>query len=299
MSVAEAVSEHIKDGDYIGSGGFGTNRISTATLHEIVRQGRENLGFAGHTSTHDFQILTAGHRHGKRLFAHIDVAYVVGLEARGLSRNARRVMESGEVETCEWSNYALASRLRAAAMGVPFIPIRSMLGSDTFTYSAAREILCPFTGVKLAAVPALNPDVAILHVHEADEYGNCRIRGISVADIDLAKASRRVIVTTERLISTEEIRAHPDQTAIPAPYVDAVCEVRHGSYPGNMPGEYASDEKHLREWLEAEQDAASFDAFLDRYIHGVTSFKEYLERCGGEARMNELRRSETEMGDGS
>src|SRR5437764_50769 len=128
-------------------------------------------------------------KHYLSSLARVDVAYSVGLEARGLSPHARRVMESGEVECTEWTNYTLAVRLKAAAMGLPFLPARSMLGTDTFRHSAARAIQCPFSGELLAALPALYPDVAAIHVHEADRYGNCRIRGTTVADVDLARAT--------------------------------------------------------------------------------------------------------------
>lgn len=292
MSVKNAVLEFIKDGDYLASGGFGANRISTAALHEILRQRKKNLGFAGHTTTHDFQIVTAGNRGRHKLLARLDAAYIVGLEARGLSPQARRVMQSGEVEVCEWSNYALACRLHAAAMGVPFIATRNMLGTDTFHYSAAKEIKCPFTDKKLAALPALYPDVAVIHVHESDCFGNCRIKGIAVADLELARASKRVIITTEHIISTDEIRKHPEATLIPSLCVDAVCEVRYGSYPGNMPGEYFSDEQHLAEWLNVEKDEAQLDAFLDKYIYGVDDFESYLELCGGTEKMKKLRKEE-------
>ena len=289
MSVREAVTEFVHDGDYLASGGFGTNRIATAVMHEILRQKRTNLGFAGHTTTHDFEIMCAGNRHGEKLLGRVDAAYIVGLEARGLSPQARRVMQSGEVEVCEWSNYALAVRFRAAAMGVPYLPARCLLGTDTFARSAAKEVECPFTGVKLAALPALYPDVAIIHVHESDPFGNCRIRGITVADFDLARAAKRVIVTAERLITDDEIRRAPHATVIPAFCVDAVCEVRYGSYPGNMPDEYFSDEKHLLAWLAAEKDEAEFDAFLQTHVYGVSDFAEYVELCGGSKRMDELR----------
>src|SRR3954454_17335358 len=160
-TVAEAVRRLIHDGDYLAIGGFGADRLPTAVAHEIVRQGKQNLSFAGHTATHDFQILCAGNLTGRgKTLARCDVAYVVGLEARGLSPHARRVVESGEVECTEWSNYALAVRFKAAAMGLPFLPSRSMLGTDTFRRSAARVIECPFTGQKLNALPALYPDVA-------------------------------------------------------------------------------------------------------------------------------------------
>lgn len=253
---------------------------------------KRDLGFLGHTSTHDFQILAAGNMDGEKLLARVDIAYIVGLEARGLSPHARRVMESGEVEVCEWTNFALACRLRAAASGVPFIAARCMLGTDTFRQSAAKEIVCPFTGQKLVALPALYPDVSLIHVHESDCYGNCRIKGITIADLDLARASKRLIVTTERLVSNDEIRNAPNATVIPSFCVDAVCEVPYGSYPGNMQGEYFSDEEHLREWLRVERDETEFKSFLTKYIYDVPDFESYLQLCGGIKRMKALRAQE-------
>src|SRR5271157_4373320 len=114
MSVQEAVTRFVKDGDYVASGGFGTNRIATAVLHEILRQKKRNLGVAGHTATHDFEILAAGNMDGEKLLARVDAAYIVGLEARGMSPHARRVMQNGTVEVAQWTNFALAVRLRAA-----------------------------------------------------------------------------------------------------------------------------------------------------------------------------------------
>src|SRR5215813_3199252 len=138
-TVADAVARLVHDGDYLAIGGFGCDRIPTAVVHEILRQGRQDLRFAGHTATHDFQLLCAGNLTGRgRTLSHVDVAYVVGLEARGLSPHARRVLESGEVVCTEWSNYTLAVRFKAAAMGLPFLPSRSLLGTDTFRHSAAR-----------------------------------------------------------------------------------------------------------------------------------------------------------------
>src|SRR5207244_2330247 len=140
-TVATAVQQLVHDGDYLAIGGFGGARLPTAVLHEILRQGKQRLGLAGHTATHDFQILCAGNCLGRgQTLARVEVAYVVGLEARGLSPHARRVLESGEVECTEWSNYALAVRFKAAAMGLPFLPARSMLGTDTFRHSGAKEI---------------------------------------------------------------------------------------------------------------------------------------------------------------
>lgn len=293
MSVADAVRTLVHDGDYLGIGGFGTNRIPTAVVHEIVRQKKQNLGFAGHTATHDFQVLCAGNMTGRgQTLARVDIAYIVGIEARGLSPHARRVIESGSVVCTEWTNYALAVRLQAAAMGVPFLPTRSLLGTDTFRHSAAKTLRCPFTGETLVALPALYPDVAAIHVPEADIYGNARIAGTTVADLDLARAAKRLIITCERLVPHDEFRRNPDRTAIPFFCVDAVCEVPFGSFPGNMPGEYFSDEAHLRKWLEVERDPKAFARFLDEMIFGVVDFNQYLDRCGGLARLQQLRQQE-------
>jgi glutaconate CoA-transferase, subunit A len=287
-TVAEAVSRWVSDGDYVGVGGFGANRIPTAVLHEIVRQRKKNLGLSGHTATHDFQILVAG-----QCIDRCDIAYIIGLEARGLSKRARQAVEQGEIEITEWTNAALAWRYKAAAMGVSFIPARSMLGTDTVKYSAAVEMECPFTAKKYLALPALYPDVAIIHVHRSDVYGNCQIDGIMVSDFDLARAAKKLIITTERLVPQEIIRREPHRTAIPYYLVDAVIEVPYGSYPGNMAYEYYSDEEHLREWMQAEQDPDSLEQFLQRNIYGVDDFWGYLEQNGGIARMAQLRRQET------
>jgi glutaconate CoA-transferase subunit A len=292
-TVRDAVQRLLNDGDYLAIGGFGSDRLPTAVCHEIIRQRKQNLRFAGHTATHDFQILCAGNLTGRgKTLANVDVAYIVGLEARGLSPHARRVMESGEVEVTEWTNYTLAVRFKAAAMGLPFLPCRSMLGTDTFRHSAAAVIECPFTGELLTALPALFPDVAAIHVHEADRYGNCRIRGTTVADLDLARAARRLIITCERLIQSDEIRSDPTRTVIPFYCVDAVCEVPYGSYPGNMPYEYFSDEDHIRQWLEVERDPQAFEAFLQKYLFGAGDFAEYLHLCGGLPRLQQLRQHE-------
>jgi glutaconate CoA-transferase subunit A len=201
-------------------------------------------------------------------------------------------MESGRVRISENSNYSLALRVKAAAMGVPFLPARDLMGTDTLEKSPSLQVACPFTGKPVVLHPAIWPDVAAIHVHEADVYGNCRIRGISVSDLDLARAARRLVITCERLVPTEEIRRNPDATGIPYYLVDAVCEVPYGGFPGCMAYEYYSDEEHLREWLDAERDVETFKAFLERNIYGVSEFAQYLERNGGRKRMTELRRKE-------
>jgi glutaconate CoA-transferase subunit A len=283
VSVQEAVARFIHDGDYLATGGFGSVRLPTAVMHEIVRTRKRHLGFSGHCATHDFQILAAG-----RVLDRCDISYVIGLELRGLSPNGRRLIESGAVRTTEWSNAGLAWRYKAAAMGVPFLPVRVMLGSDTQRFSAAREIRDPYSGDTYLAVPALFPDVAVIHVHQADLYGNAQIEGISIVDINLARAAKRLVLTTERIVPTETFRASPAHTAIPYWLVDAVCEVPLGSYPGEMPYEYGSDEAHFAEWLAAEKEQDSLDAFLEHYIYSTRDFQEYLERAGVPAKLPAL-----------
>jgi glutaconate CoA-transferase subunit A len=201
-------------------------------------------------------------------------------------------MESGEVKVCEWTNYALAARLRAAAEGVPFAIVRCMLGTDTFKMSGAKVVECPFTGKKVAAVPALWPDVSVIHVHEADMYGNAVFKGISVADMELARASKHLIITAEKLVTNATIRANPTATSIPFYLVDAVVEIPFGSYPGNMPYLYFSDEEHLAQWMKVEKDPKEFEKFLDHHIYSVSCFEEYLERCGGLKKLKQLQKLE-------
>jgi len=287
VSVSEAVEKYVHENDYLAIGGFGGIRFPSAICHEIVRQRKKNLIFAGHTSTHDFQILAAG-----KVFNRLDIAYIIGLEARGLSPNARRYMESGAVEVTEWTNYAMACRIKAAAMGVSFVPMRNMMGTDTFKNSASKKIKCPYTDQNYVLAPALYPDVSAIHVHEADVYGNARIKGITIADLELARASKHLIITCERIISNDDIRSDPSRTVIPFYLVDAVCEVPYGSYPGNMQYEYFSDEEHIREWLKVEKDPAELEKFLQKNIYGVKDFYQYIEINGGIKKMQELRDKE-------
>jgi glutaconate CoA-transferase subunit A len=287
MPLRDAVARFLHDGDYLAIGGFGSNRTPIAACHEIVRQKKKRMGFAGHTATHDMQILSAG-----EVYDRLDAGYVVGLEARGLSACSKKYVESGKVKVTEWTNYSLSLRLKAAAMGVPYLPSRNLLGTDTFKYSAAKMADCPYTGKKLLLVPALYPDVAVIHVHEADVFGNARFKGIAVADLELASAAKHLIITTERIVPTAVIKANPSSTRIPYLLVDAVCEVPHGAYPGTMPYEYFSDEDHLKEWLAVEKDPERFQSFLQRNIFDCENHDEYIRRNGGAEKMRALRTRE-------
>jgi glutaconate CoA-transferase subunit A len=284
-TVEQAVAVHIHDGDYLAVGGFGHVRIPTSILYEVVRQKKRNLGMAGHTSIYDSDLLASA-----GCMDRCDISYVIGYEIRGLSASARRAFEKKDIRKTDWSNGALAWRFAAASAGLSFIPSRHMLGTDTFKRSAAKTVTCPFTGKKFAALPALYPDVGIIHVHNADTYGNAQITdGIMVSDPYLARAAKRVIITCERLIPHEEIRANPQATVIPYWCVDAVVEVPYGSHPGNMPGEYWFDEDYFKLYLETVKTEEGTEGFYKDYIYGVRDFEEYLEKIGGVNRMRELR----------
>ncbi|MBN1390419.1 MAG: CoA transferase subunit A [Candidatus Thermoplasmatota archaeon] len=282
----DAVSRFVNDGMYIAIGGFGHIRISMPLIYEIVRRRIKHLRVSGHTAVHDLDVLIAGD-----CVDAVDVAYSFAYETRGLSKNGRKAVESGRVKCVEWTNAALSWRIKAAAMGLPFLPARNMLGSDTFKYSAAKTIECPFTGQKLVALPALMPDVSVIHVHYADRYGNCLIRGTLVKDDDLAKASKRVLVTAERIVPDSFFRDAPERTTIPYFCVDAVIEAPYGSHPGNMPLEYYFDEEHIRGYLKAGRDENDLKAYLDKWVYSVNDFEEYLGLVGMK-KLNYLRRVE-------
>jgi glutaconate CoA-transferase subunit A len=177
-------------------------------------------------------------------------------------------------------------------MGVPFLPCRSLVGTDTFVRSGAKVVEDPFTGKRVCLVPAVNPDVAIIHVNQADEFGNCRIFGPSVAPLETAMASKRVIVSTEELIPGEDIRKDPGRTTIPYYLVSAVVHAPYGAHPGTCPGLYAYDAEHLDEFFAARSDE-QMQAYVEKYVLGTRDHAEYVEAVGGEKRMLELRERET------
>jgi acyl CoA:acetate/3-ketoacid CoA transferase alpha subunit len=286
MTVRDAVTRFVNDGDYLAIGCFGHIRITMAIEYEIIRQKKRNLGFAGHTGVHDLEILLAG-----GCIDRVDVAYSFGHEFRPLrSKVSDRLIKAGKLKTAEWTNATFSWRYKAAAMGISFIPIKSMLGTDTLKYSSAKTVTCPFTGELYTALPALYPDVVLIHVPRADKYGNCQIDGITMADYDLARAAKKLIISTEEIVDEEVIRAKPDATVIPYYLVDAVCEVPFGSHPCEMPYKYWFDEAHIAEFLQATKTEETMQAYLDKYVFGVDSFEEYLEVCGGIKMLDRLHR---------
>jgi len=276
MTEQEAISRFVTDGCYIGTELYGTVRCPMSLAREVVRQGIKNLQVCGQGVLELDLWLAAG------LVKKLDITYI-GLEVYGTTSALRRAVESGQVDTCvEWSNGAISWRMKATAMGVPFIPTRSMLGTDTLTYSAAKVIEDPFTGLKVCLLPALILDVGLIHVHRADCYGNAQVDGISGFAGEMARASKRLIISAEEIVPTEVIRRQPDRTLIPYYLVDAVVHAPFGSHPGEMAYAYGRDEPLIRDWVEGSKTAEGAQAYLDKYVYGVKNHKEYLDLIGQE-----------------
>ena len=276
MTEEEAIARFVTDGCYLGTELYGTVRAPMSLVREVIRQGKKDLRLVGQGVLETDLLLGAG------VVAEMDLTYI-GLELYGTSQVFRRAAENGRLKRIvEWSNGALTWRFKAAAMGVPFLPVRVMLGSDTFKHSAAKVAECPFTGQKVCLVPALILDVTLMHVHRADRYGNAQIDGISGFAHEIARASKRLIISAEEIIDTEEIRRYPERTIIPYFLVDAVVHAPFGSHPGEMAYMYARDEEQLREWVEASKTEEGTQAYLNKYIYSLSNHQEYLEFIGQE-----------------
>jgi glutaconate CoA-transferase subunit A len=191
----------------------------------------------------------------------------------------RQHVESGQVRYAEWSHLGLGLRYRAGAMGVPFLPSLTMLGSDLMRTSQAKTMQDPFTGETVCLIPALFPDVALLHVHRADRFGNCQIDGYTHMDADIARAATTVLVTAEEIVDEEVFRRQPDRTVIPGFVVDAVVHAPLGAFPGECYGLYETLFEHFDYYVDQVNQGGTDGpkAYLDRYVYGPSSHQEYLD----------------------
>ena len=246
ISLEKAISK-INNGDVVALGGIGQNKVPMAAVFEIIKQGKKDLHIVGREKGIDFELLIK-----KGCVKKVSSAYV-GLEEFGLAKYFRKGVENGEIEFLEHTCGSIINALRAGSMGIPFIPIKGLFGSDLFKVrDDFKEIECPFTGEKLVAIPSIVPDVGIIHCQEADEYGNVRMFGTLFEDIFIAKASKYTIVTVERIISNEEIRKEPEKTTIPYFYVDAVVECPGGAKPTSLFGYYPVDREMMKKLVKGE-----------------------------------------------
>ena len=288
LSASEAVARFIPDGSLLAMGGFGHVRVSMAIVYEIIRQQKKHLTMFGKTAVHDLDVLV-----GSGCVDNVEVAYSFGHELRGLSPASRRAVETGRCKVSgEISNAGFQWRFLAAMMGLPFIPTRVMLGTDTFSYSSARSMIDPFTGKQICLLPACYPDIAVIHVPRCDMYGNAQIDGITVEDFELSRAARHLIITTEKIVDSTIIRHEPWKTVIPFSLVSGVVETPFGSHPCQMPYQYFFDEDHIGEWLRESTTDDGVSRYLEKYVYGVADFSEYLQRIGGTEKMQQLARIE-------
>lgn len=278
MSLEDAASL-VHNGDHVALGGCTLSRTPIAMVWALIRAGRKDLTVSRSiVSTEGDLLYAAG------ASRHIVTSWFSQGIVWGISKVMRHYTESGAAKFEEWSHMSMGLRYRAGAMGIPFMPTRSMLGSGVrdVVGESAKDMTCPYTGERILLLPALNPDVALIHVQRADEYGNAQLDGLQFMDLDIAMAARRVILTTERIISNDQIRRTPDLTKIPFFTVEAVVEVPFGSAPHECYGLYEPFFGHLDSYAKATKDdpVAGATQYLDRYYREPKTWTDYLARLG-------------------
>jgi len=274
MSLTEAI-HLIQDGDHVAAGGCHYSRTPMAAIWELIRQKKKDLVYSRSISSTEGDLLLVA-----EATKHVITSWFSPGVTWGVSRAMRHYTQEKLAVYEEWSHMSLGLRYRAGAMGIPFIPTRVMLGSDLFPrLPELKEMECPYTGEKLALVPALNPNVAILHTQRCDPYGNVQSEGLPFMDEDIAGASDKVIITTERIISNDQVRRNPDRTSIPFFKVDAVVEVPYGCLPHECYGYYEPDFSHMDYYVKLMMGKGpeGVKEYLDQYVYAPESWTDYLE----------------------
>ncbi len=283
MTLKEAIGTHVKSGSSITFGGF-IGRDCLAAVHEIIRQGIRDLAVIDDSKTDVMDLLV-----GAGCVRRWEGAYL-GYGAIGLANNIRRAVEKGmpfPLEVEDWSNAAVSMRFLAGGLNVPFMAVRSMLGSDIMKYNSRVKVMeDPYGGPPVALVPAARPDVAVIHAQRADVMGNGQVWGFTGNDENKARAAGRVILTCEELVPTEQIRRRGNMTLIPFYCVDAVVHVPYGCYPQSCYGYYAYDVLFCGDYHEKTKTREGFLEWLDHYVHGCKDHMEYCARVGWDRLMS-------------
>ena len=291
MSIKEAVGQFVSDGAVVGLGGQNIGRCAMAAVHEIIRQGKGDLTLVGCNLSISMDLLV-----GAGLVRRCESGSG-NLERFGTTFCWRRQFESGEIEIEDFSHLGMVSRFLAGEMGLPFMPTKSLLGSDILTRSAPSTIKKyemienPWNpGESVVLLPALNPDVSIVHVQKSDPMGNLIIQGFTTHEPELIRSSKHTIVTCEEIIDNRQIRADSERTTIPHIYVSAVVHLPWGAHPTSTHRYYDYDGEHISLYQEcARAGDKRFDDYLDRFILGCDSFQDYLGKAAGEDRLSALR----------
>lgn len=287
MSMAEAVGRFVDDGAVVVIEGF-THLISFAAGHEIIRQKKRDLTLCRLTPDLIYEQMIAAGCARKLVFSW------AGNPGAGPLYALRRAVEQGiphPLEIEEYSHFGMVARFQAGAARLPFLPLRTFTGSDLPRVNAQiREVVCPYTGERLATVPALNPDVAIVHVQRADAFGNCQVWGLLGVQKEAAFAAAKVIVVAEEIVEEAVIRADPNRTLLPGFIVSAVVHEPWGCHPSFAQGFYDRDNDFYVAWREISQEPAKLEAWLDEWVFGVADRAAYVQKMG--ERLTRLRARE-------
>jgi glutaconate CoA-transferase subunit A len=274
MSLSQAIHSLVHSGDTIYAAGF-THLIPFAAGHEIIRQGLKDLTLARATPDLIYDQMTAAGCARKVIFSYM------GNPGVGSLRIVRSEIEKGNLEWEEYSHFGMISRLQAGATGLPFMPMNPTAADDLDQVNPNyKKVVDPYSGNEVVVVPALIPDVSIIHVQRADANGNAHIWGIIGEQKEAAFAGRRVILTAEEIVDEAIIRSDPNRTLIPGIVVDAVCQVPFCSHPSYTQGYYDRDNKFYLEWDKISQDPATIRQWLDEWVYGVKDRQEYLQKLG-------------------
>ena len=277
-SLSDAIRQHVHAGDLVYAAGF-THLIPFAAGHEIIRQQIKDLVLARATPDLIYDQMIAAGCARKVIFSYS------GNPGVGSLKWLREGIEKGSLEWEEYSHFGMISRLQAGASGLPFMPMRQTGALDLEKANPLyRRVRDPYGGEDVVVVPALCPDVAIVHVQRADSEGNAQIWGILGEQREAAFASKRVILTAEEIVDPEIIRSDPNRTLIPSLVVSAVCHVPWCAHPSYTQGYYDRDNELYLRWEEISKDEAGMRAYLDEWVYGVKDREEYLEKLGTETR---------------
>jgi len=273
-TLREAIDQHIHDGDTIYAAGF-THLIPFAAGHEIIRQRKKNLVLARATPDLIYDQIVAAGCARKVIFSYM------GNPGVGSLRIVRAEIESGRLDWEEYSHFGMISRLQAGAAGLPFMPMNPTAAVDLEKENPNyRRVVDPYSGGEVVVVPALKPDVAIVHVQRADMLGNGQIWGIIGEQKEAAFAASRVILTAEEIVEEQVIRSDPNRTLIPAFIVDAVCHVPYASHPSYTQGYYDRDNAFYLEWDKISRSLDGVKDYLDVWVYGLKDRAEYWDKLG-------------------
>jgi glutaconate CoA-transferase subunit A len=296
-----AAAALIPNGATISFGGFTTQRHPMALIYELIRQKKKDLYLFGHSPGGDWDILI-----GAGAVKKVELAYEADEAFNTVGPRWRMAVESGQIEWEDYSNFTMVARFTAGAMGIPFMPVRSLLGSDVQEQEAlgsARRRTDPRTASKklhvmaspfeprdqVVLVPAIHTDFAVLHVQKATENGMLRIEGQTFADVQQALCGRTVIVTAEEIVDEDSLRHDPERNPIPHFAVTHVCHVPFGAHPYAVYNYYDYDPIQLKEYHEGARDDSTFQRYLDKYVLGVQDHGGYLKAVGGQTRLESLK----------